>query len=83
MEDTILRNSVNYNQDNFKRTRAVSPTSRDRELETRKLERERQKQQKRAEELYHRRRQRDEEFLSHIYADAGSYRGMGPFALVF
>ncbi|TFK44702.1 hypothetical protein BDQ12DRAFT_717858 [Crucibulum laeve] len=65
-----LRNTVNYTPaKNAKRTRTVSPSAAKRDLESKRLEREKQKKTRREQELNARRHERETRFMSEILAD--------------
>lgn len=66
--DEYLRNTMNYvPTKRAKRTRTVSPTSAKRDLEAKRLERERQKKERWEQELQARRQQRESQFLREVY----------------
>lgn len=75
-EEYSARNTVNYSPVNAsKRTRTFSPGAAKRDLETRRLEREKQKRERREKELNHRKQQRYQLFLSEIYSEVPNHAG--------
>ncbi|KAF7376154.1 RING-type domain-containing protein [Mycena sanguinolenta] len=72
-EEEYSRNMVNYAPAaTSKRTRTVSPGAAKRDLELRRLEREKKKRAKRERELDHRKQQRFQQFLHQIYSDVSN-----------
>jgi hypothetical protein len=70
-EEESHRNNGHYlRSKHSKRRRTVSPASAKRDLEGRRLEREKRKQTRREQELNARRQQRDVNFLNELYAEA-------------
>ncbi|KAJ7096313.1 hypothetical protein C8R44DRAFT_644127 [Mycena epipterygia] len=75
-EEETSRNAVNYSPTNVsKRTRTFSPGAAKRDLETRRLEREKQKRERREQELNHRKQQRYQHFLNEIYSEVPNRAG--------
>lgn len=70
MGDKMFRNTMYYVPSKYgKRTRAVSPASAKRDLDTKRLYRERKKQKRWEEELKARRQERDTRFLREVYSE--------------
>lgn len=69
-EEEPTRNSGSYRPSKLpKRRRTVSPASAKRDLEARRLEREKRRQRRREEDLNARRQERDARFLNELYAE--------------
>lgn len=68
--DELIRNTASYIPSGYgKRTRIVSPSSAKRDLDTRRLFRERKKQKRWDEEIKARRQNRDSRFLREVYTE--------------
>ncbi|KAJ6499905.1 hypothetical protein C8R47DRAFT_970689 [Mycena vitilis] len=77
-EEEAARNTANYAPINVsKRTRTFSPGAAKRDLETRRLEREKQKRARREKELNQRKQQRYQHFLNEIYSEVPNTAGPG------
>lgn len=74
------RNTVNYAQSHHsKRTRTLSPSAAKRDLEAKRLEREKQKRMRRERELAERRQEKMKHFLYEVFAEVpvnGAWRGL-------
>lgn len=69
-QEECLRNAVNYEQTTYtKRTRTVSPSAAKRDLEAKRIERERQKQGRREREKQGRNEALFEQFVNSLYTD--------------
>ncbi|KAJ7262165.1 hypothetical protein B0H12DRAFT_1217556 [Mycena haematopus] len=75
-EEEFSRNTLNYSPTKTsKRTRTFSPGAAKRDLECRRLEREKKKREKREKELDHRKQQRFQHFLHQIYSEVSNAAG--------
>ncbi|RDB16791.1 hypothetical protein Hypma_002622 [Hypsizygus marmoreus] len=68
-EDEFLRNGKTYTSNNTKRARTLSPASAKRALDASRLLREKQKRERREQELNARRQARDSQFLNELFID--------------
>lgn len=69
-DEQSLRNSPDFTEARYKRTRTVSPTSTKRDLDAKRLKRVRKKTARRKSDIDSRARSRDSEFLQSVYYDA-------------
>ncbi|KAJ7579272.1 hypothetical protein C8J56DRAFT_340929 [Mycena floridula] len=77
-EEEVLRDAVNETDQRYKRTRTTSPGAVKRDLEARRLEREKQKRQRRKSELTGRQQQWHAQFMNEVYAEASTVHASPP-----